>query len=171
MGAFKMHLEEAFLSEIDGDEIFERVNEESDKKRKLDDRELMQLIIVPLTYKRKEDKQKAIERVINLLDNIDDERQRVFVLKGLLVFCDKVILKPFAEKIRRMLMKTQVEQIIEQEKLDAIAANVAENTTIVTKRVSENIARNFLKSGSAPEEVAINTGLSLQAVMELQKNL
>ncbi len=68
-------------------------------------------------------------------------------------------------------MKTQVEQIIEQEKLDAIAANVAENTTIVTKRVSENIARNFLKSGSAPEEVAINTGLSLQAVMELQKNL
>ena len=61
-----------------GDEIFERVNEESDNKRKLDDRELMQLIIVPLTYKRKEDKQNAIERVINLLDNIDDERQRVY---------------------------------------------------------------------------------------------
>ena len=171
MGAFKMHLEEAFLSEIDGDEIFERVDEESDKKRKLDDRELMQLIIVPLTYKRKEDKQKAIERVINLLDNIDDERQRVFVLKGLLVFCDKVILKPFAEKIRRMLMKTQVEQIIEQEKLDAIAANVAENTTIVTKRVSENIARNLLKSGSTPEYVAAATEMSLQTVLELQKNL
>ena len=80
-------------------------------------------------------------------------------------------------------MKTQVEQIIEQEKLDAIAEKVAETTktvtesvtasvtTTVTKSVSENIARNFLKSGSAPEEVAINTGLSLQAVMELQKNL
>ena len=179
MGAFKMHLEEAFLSEIDGDEIFERVNEESNKKRKLDDRELMQLIIVPLTYKRKEDKQKAIERVINLLDNIDDERQRVFVLKGLLVFCDKVILKPFAEKIRRMLMKTQVEQIIEQEKLDAIAEKVAETTktvtesvtTTVTKSVSENIARNLLKSGSTPEYVATATEMSLQAVLELQKNL
>ncbi len=68
-------------------------------------------------------------------------------------------------------MKTQVEQIIEQEKLDAIAANVAENTTIVTKRVSENIARNLLKSGSTPEYVATATEMSLQAVMELQKNL
>ena len=68
-------------------------------------------------------------------------------------------------------MKTQVEQIIEQEKLDAIAANVAENTTIVTKRVSENIARNLLKSGSTPEYVATATEMSIQAVMELQKNL
>ena len=68
-------------------------------------------------------------------------------------------------------MMTQVEQIIEQEKLDAIAAKVAENTTIVTKRVSENIARNLLKSGSTPEYVATATEMSLQAVMELQKNL
>ena len=155
LGAFKMHLEEAFLSKIDGDEVFERVIDEADKKKKLDDRDLMQLIITPLTYKRKEDKQKAIERVIILLDNIEDERQRVFVLKGLLVFCDKVILKPFAKKIRSMLMKTKVEQIIEQEKQEAIAAKVAEATknvtesvtTTVTKSVSENIARNFLKSG------------------------
>ena len=68
-------------------------------------------------------------------------------------------------------MKTQVEQIIEQEKLDAIAANTAEVTTTVTKSVSENIARNLLKSGSTPEYVATATEMSLQAVMELQKNL
>ncbi len=80
-------------------------------------------------------------------------------------------------------MKTQVEQIIEQEKLDAIAEKVAETTktvtesvtasvtTTVTKSVSENIARNLLKSGSSPEYVASVTEMSLQAVMELQKNL
>ena len=80
-------------------------------------------------------------------------------------------------------MKTQVEQIIEQEKLDAIAEKVAETTktvtesvtasvtTTVTKSVSENIARNLLKSGSSPEYVASATEMSLQAVRELQKNL
>ena len=80
-------------------------------------------------------------------------------------------------------MKTQVEQIIEQEKLDAIAEKVAETTktvtesvtasvtTTVTKSVSENIARNLLKSGSSPEYVATATEMSLQAVLELQKNL
>ena len=72
-------------------------------------------------------------------------------------------------------MKTQVEQIIEQEKLDAIAETtktVTESvTTTVTKSVSENIARNLLKSGSTPEYVATATEMSLQAVMELQKKL
>ena len=76
-------------------------------------------------------------------------------------------------------MKTQVEQIIEQEKLDAIAEKVAETTktatesvtTTVTKSVSENIARNLLKSGSTPEYVAAATEMSLQTVLELQKNL
>jgi ERCC4-type nuclease len=44
-------------------------------------------------------------------------------------------------------------------------------TTTVTKSVSENIARNLLKSGSSPEYVATATEMSLQAVLELQKNL
>ena len=76
-------------------------------------------------------------------------------------------------------MKTQVEQIIEQEKLDAIAETTktitesvtASVTTTVTKSVSENIARNLLKSGSTPEYVAAATEMSLQTVLELQKNL
>ena len=57
-------------------------------------------------------------------------------------------------------------------KVEETTKNVtASVTTTVAKSVSENIARNFLKSGSTPEEVAINTGLSLRDVMELQKEL
>ncbi len=167
MGAFKMHLEEAFLSEIDGNEVMERISCKMRNREELDDKDLMQLIINPLTYKSEKDKKLAISKVVNILQAMDDERKQVFAAKGLLVFCDKVIEPEDAEKIRSMLMLTKVEQIYEQEKLDAIAEKVAETT----KSVSENIARNFLKSGSDPEEVAINTGLSLNEVMELQKNL
>ena len=167
MGAFKMHLEVAFLSEIDGNEVMERISCKMRNREELDDKDLMQLIINPLTYKSEKDKKLAISKVVNILQAMDDERKQVFAAKGLLVFCDKVIEPEDAEKIRSMLMLTKVEQIYEQEKLDAIAEKVAETT----KSVSENIARNFLKSGSDPEEVAINTGLSLNEVMELQKNL
>ncbi len=110
---------------------------------------------------------------------VSEEMLKSLFLMGAVCGGAKVILKPFAKKIRRMLMKTQVEQIIEQEKLDAIAEKVAETTktvtesvtTTVTKSVSENIARNLLKSGSSPEYVATATEMSLQAVLELQKNL
>ena len=80
-------------------------------------------------------------------------------------------------------MLTKVEQIYEREKQEALAANTVEVTknvtesvtasvtTTVTKSVSENIARNLLKSGSAPEYVATATEMSLQDVLELQKNL
>ena len=179
MGAFKMHLEEAFLSEIDGNEVMARISCKIRNKEELDDKDLMQLIINPLTYKSTKDKKLAISKVVNILQAMDDERKQVFAAKGLLVFCDKVIEPEDAEKIRSMLMLTKVEQIYEREKQEAIAAKVAETTknvtasvtTTVTKSVSENIARNLLKSGSTPEYVASATEMSLQDVMELQKTL
>lgn len=121
----------------------------------------------PLTYKKKGDKQNAIQRIIQLLDRIEDELQRVFIIKCLLVFCDKVIQERDADKIRSMLMLTKVEQIIEREKQEAIEAKVAE----ITVNVKEDIAKNLLNSGSTPEYVADNIGMTLEAVIELQKNL
>ena len=93
-----MHLEEAFLSEIDGDDVYLRVIGKLDKGIKLNDIDVMQLIVYPLTYKKKVDKQNAIQRIIQLLDRIEDELQRVFIIKCLLVFCDKVIQDKDADK-------------------------------------------------------------------------
>ncbi|SKB95346.1 hypothetical protein SAMN06296386_11064 [Lachnospiraceae bacterium] len=64
-------------------------------------------------------------------------------------------------------MLTKVEQIIEREKQEAIEAKVAE----ITVNVKEDIAKNLLNSGSTPEYVADNIGMTLEAVIELQKNL
>ena len=163
LGAVSIHLEEAFLSEIDGDEVYSRVISKIDKDMKLNDIDVMQLIVYPLTYKKKGDKQNAIQRIIQLLDRIEDELQRVFIIKCLLVFCDKLIQDNDADKIRSMLMLTKVEQIIEKEKQDAIEAKAVE--------VKINVAKNLLNSGSTPEYVADNTGMTLEAVIELQKNL
>ena len=167
LGDFTMHIEEAFLSEINSEELWIRVSEKIREKQRLDGKDLMQMIIYPLTFRKREDKQDAIQRMVEISDEIQDEKQRVFALKGLLVFCDKVILKEDAEKIRRMLMLTKVEQIIEKEKQDAIDNAVEKNTEKVTKSVTEQIAQNLLDSGSSFEFVAKNTGLSLDHVKNL----
>lgn len=182
-GAFSLHLEEAFLSEINGDEVYDRVSGKIRQKQNLDSKDLMQLIVYPLTYRQKEEKQNAIRRTIKLLSDIDNDRHRLFTLKGLLVFCDKVILSKDAAKIRRMLMLTKVEQIIEKEKQEAIEKAVAEataatteNVTVsvtqsVTQSVTNQIALNLLKSGSTPEFVAENTQLPLDVVLKLKEEL
>ncbi|MBO6241735.1 MAG: hypothetical protein J6O61_12990 [Butyrivibrio sp.] len=163
LGDFTMHIEEAFLSEIDTEELWMRISENVRRFEKLEDKDLMQLIIYPLTFREREEKQLAIQRAIELVDEIKKENQRIFALKGLLVFCDKVILMEDADKIRRMLMLTKVEQIIEKEKQDAIA----ENTKKVTTSVTDGIAKNLLRSGSSLEYVAQNTGLSIEYIMKL----
>ena len=67
-----------------------------------------------------------------------------------------------AERIRGMLMLTQVEQIIEKEKQDAIEE--------ATRNVTDRIAIRFLNAGSSPEFVASNTGLSLEYVQKLSES-
>ena len=195
IGTLIMHLDEAFLSEIDGESVWQRIYGKLQRKESLDDVDMMQLIIYPLIFKNKAGKQAAIQKAVELSNQIPDERKKIFALKGLLVFCDKVIQKEDAEKIRGMLMLTQVEQIIEREKQDAIneaveatTREVTEKVTQkVTKRVTRNVTKkvtrnvtqdvtdriaiNLLKSGSSPEYVANNTGLSVEAVLKLQAKL
>ncbi len=162
-----MHIEEAFLSELDSEEILSRISSEIEERGELDDKELMQLIIYPLTYRKSEDKRIAIQSMIEISDKLKNEKRRIFALTGLLVFCDKVILDEDAEKIRRMIMMTKVEQIIEREKQEAIAQATAKTTERVTQSVSEKIARNLIKAGSSAEFIADNTGLSLNFVQGL----
>ena len=159
IGCTVLYVQEAFLSELDPEEMWGRIHAQIKGRGRLGDLELMQMIIYPLTFKRRADKQRAIQRTIGLIDGILPEKQRVFVLKGLLVFCDKVILREDAKKIRGMLMLTQVEQIIEQEKQDAVEE--------ATREVTERIAMRFLGDGISPESVAKNTGLGLDYVQKL----
>ena len=51
-----------------------------------------------------------------MFDKIEDDDTRQFVAKYLLTFTDKVINQENADKLRRILMLTKVEQIIENEK-------------------------------------------------------
>jgi len=120
IGAVKLHTETAFLSELDSDGIMERLKSKVERNEMLTDEELMEFIILPLSYRKRDEKEKRIRETIALAAKIQDRGQQVFTLAGILTFTDKIIDRETANKIRRAIEMTQVAMIFEEEKQQAL---------------------------------------------------
>ena len=121
IGAVRVKLEQAFLSELDSHEIFRHLKEKVERNELLDDEEMMELIIQPLSYRKREEKEAQIRETVKLAAQIQDRGQQLFALSGILVFADKVIDMETANKIRRAIEMTQVARIFEEEKRQALS--------------------------------------------------
>ena len=165
LGCGQISITEGFLSEMDKDAVWSRAEELIERGRELDKSDMMQLMVYPLTYESLQDKQDAIHRLTGLVDRLVDDKQRGFILSGIMVFADKIIREDDAEEIRRKIMLTKVEKIIAREMQDAVDAAVEKNT----EEVSSRIAQNFLRSGMSVEVVAENTNIPIESVRKLQE--
>ncbi len=110
IGAVKMSIETVFLSKLDSNEIFEWLKEEIEANESLTDEDLMQMILLPLSYREKDEKQAKVHDVVDLLVKIQDGEQQTFVLAGMQVCTDKIIDMETANRIRREIGMIQVAQ-------------------------------------------------------------
>ena len=106
--------EAAFLSELKSDEIRKKLDAKVKSGEDLTDEEIMEFIILPLSYK-KEKQNQAIEDTINMAKEIKDEDTMVFVLSGILVFSDKVIDDEFSKKTKEWIAMTKVGRLFAEE--------------------------------------------------------
>lgn len=113
-----LRMEQAFLSHIDGEEAFQFIREKVDSGQPLEDDDLMKLVVLPLTVPGMEGKQLMLERVVDLAEEIEDEKQKMFALSGVLVASDKFIKREYLEQIRRRINMTQIGQMYEKEKIE-----------------------------------------------------
>ena len=102
---------------------------------------LMEFIILPLSYRTREEKQQKLEDTVKLAIQIQNRNQQLFALAGIMAFTDKVIDKETANKIRRAIEMTQVAQIFEEEKKLAV------------KNTSKQIVIRMIKKGYPSEEI------------------
>lgn len=156
VGALKLHIEPAFLAELDSENIFSRLKEKVERNELLDDAELMEFIILPLSYRKREDKERKIYETVELATKIKDKGQQIFTLAGILAFTDKVIDQETANKIRRVIGMTQVAQIFEKEKQQAI---------------SQIVIKMIKKDYSSEEIAALVSGFSRDEVEALRKEV
>ena len=101
--------------EIQSEEVKARVRHKIKKNQPLDEKDLMELIILPLTYKGKKKQQKETQEAVNLAKKIKDDAVQKMALAGILSFSDKIIDIKLANEIRRCLSMTKVGAIIARE--------------------------------------------------------
>lgn len=167
-GTLKFAITPAFLSQINSKEVMERLNKKVLNHKPLTDEELMEFIILPLTYKGDDDKKKALESSISLAKKLDNEELSVFILTGILVFSDKVIDNETAKKVKEWISMTKVAKLYEAEKDAAIAekdATIAEkDVEIADERAKRAKAEAALaeKDAKIAAEKAENAKLRAQ---------
>ncbi len=171
MGDEKLNLTEAFLSDLNAEEILVYSEQKVSSGAELTDEEKLRLMLCPLAVKGKPAKIDMIHRVIMLvkqMEDVDDQRK---ILSGMLAFCDKVICREDIEEIRRIIKMTQFERFIYEEKMEAVNKAKEETEKEATDKTSRAIAANFLSDGLDIESVSRNTGLELSVVQEMARKL
>ncbi len=63
IGAVKVNIEPAFLSELDGGSILQHLADKVTRNELLTDEELMEMIILPLSYRKKQEKEKGKRQI------------------------------------------------------------------------------------------------------------
>ena len=164
-GCLSLHTEQAFLSHIDGEGAFRAIREKLQSGMPLSDDDLMKLVILPLTISGPAGKQHMLERVVELAEQIPDEKQRVFTLSGVIVASDKFINRDYLEQLRRRINMTQLGRLYEKEKIE-YGNQKAEATA---KKVTKEMALKMLEEDVDIITIMKVTGFSEDELTELQK--
>ena len=139
-GAVRLDIEPAFLSMIDSEDVYKRLKERVESSAELTDEEVMQFVILPLTYKGREAQKQALKTTIELAKNVKSGDQTMFILSGILVFSDKIIDKKTAIEVKEWMKMTKVAKLYEEERKRAVAekdAVIAEKDSALAEKDNE----------------------------------
>lgn len=164
IGCLTFKIEQAFLCGLDTDRIFENIKKKIKCFEKLTDDEKMQMIILPLTVKGKEDKQVLLKEIILLAKELEDENDRTFIMAGLLTFADKIISSQLAEEIRREIRMLKVEKIIFEE---GLKEGMEEGILEGEHRNKIKIAENMIRAGKNIQEIAEITEMAMEDILKI----
>lgn len=129
VGCLQLTIEAGYLADLDVEEILRIITEKINREEALTDTEVMQLIVLPLTQRKKKNQRRLLKKSVDLAKKVRDEEQQVFILAGIITFADKIIDTEFAKQVEEWIMMTKVARLFEEEKLAAVA--------LVTKQLEE----------------------------------
>lgn len=130
LGGFILMTESAFLVRQDTKEIYKKLVSKIQNRVPLDEEELIQMMILPLTVKGNTQKQDVILKTIRLAKQIPDKAQALRILAGILTFTDKIIDETNRDMIKEEMRMTQIEQMIFNEGVEAEKRRTAQNMYI-----------------------------------------
>ena len=148
-------VENAFLVNLNTEQIYKRLESRICCGQMLDEEELIQLMVLPLTVKGKHAKQDMIVKSVELAKRIGERTQEVQVLSGLLTFTDKVIDETYRKRIKEELEMTQIVKMIFDDGLkEGIEQGIEQGQKLGVeyKLIEQSCVK--LRKGKKPEEIA-----------------
>ena len=189
--SLKFQFEQIFLSDFNGQEMYSNLKYKLDNNLKLEENDILKLIILPLV--KNEDGQKAIEDTVELAKQIPDEGNKAFALAGIITATNKFISKENLSMIRSELNMTPLDRLYEEEKIDygnKIAKEITkkkeeEKEEVIKQKEIEKkeaieeteqkrnkeITKNLLFMGMDILSIMKATGLTKAEVLKIQKEL
>lgn len=155
-----LRMEQAFLSHIDGESAFFVISQKIESGIALEDDDLMKLVILPLTIPGTNGKQKMLEKVVELAEQVQDNEQQIFILSGVIVASDKFINREYLEQIRRRINMTQLGQMYEKEKI--------EYANKKNRELTVEMAKSMFDEGIDLVKIMKVTGLTEEELLHLQ---
>jgi len=152
LNSVTLKIEQAFLSEMDFEQIKEKLDRKIRRREPLTDEEMMQFIILPLTCKGKEKKNEMIETLFDISKDVKDETTQIFLLSGVLVFTDKVIDEELAKKMKEWIGMTKVAKLFEEEKQQEIRITVERVTAQLTEKAEKEKEKLIEKAKKEKED-------------------
>ena len=150
VGCMQLKIEPVYLLRMETEKVYSKIQYKVENKETLNDDEMLEMIVLPLTVKGKEEKRALVEETVRLAQEIQDEEQRMHALAGILTFADKILDKEYAKRIKEVIGMNKVEKLFYDEGVETgIAKGVAEGRAELIRCI-----RKKLKKGYAVMEIA-----------------
>ncbi|WP_287193055.1 hypothetical protein [Syntrophothermus sp.] len=165
-GSLVYRVTNVYLKSWDGEKEYEYLRERIDRGEELSRAEIVRLIFLPLMKHDGAEGEVAI-KAAELAKRIRDEKQNL-VFAAIIALSDRYMTEAQKKRLLEVVTMTQIEQWIREEgrKEGRIEGKIEGE-----RQKALNAARVALKKGIMPEDVAEITGLSLDEVLAIRKEM
>jgi len=173
-GSLCYRVTNVFLKSMDGDAEYHRIKNLLEQGQKLEDKDLLKLILLPLMKSQESEAELTIKAA--QLAKTADSKLTNFVIGAIVAITDNFLPEDYKKKLLEVLSMTQIEEWIREEGMakgmeKGKAEGIAEGKAKGIAEGKLEAARNALIEGIEPIVVAKITGLPLTTIEKIKAEL
>jgi len=169
-GSLCYRVTNVFLKSMDGDAEYHRIKTLVENGLKLEETDLMKLILLPLMKSQQPEAEMTLKAAE--LAKASHGKSIGFVIGAIIAITDKFLPEDYKKKLLEVLRMTQIEEWLKEEgKAEGRVEGKLEGKQEGKMEGKQEVARNALNEGLEPEIVAKITGLPLKTIQKIKGDL
>jgi len=173
-GSLVYRVKNVYLNRLDGEKEYRHLSEKIERGEELSKSEVVRLIFLPL-MKHEESEGEVALKAAELAKKIKDEKQNL-AFAAIIALSDKYMTEAEKRRLLEVVAMTQIEQWIREEgrkegRIEGRIEGKIEGKMEGKMEGKIETAKAALRKGFSPEDVAEITGLPLDKVLDLKREI